>query len=55
MQRGVGRAEGEVGEERAAGVGLLLVADISDGAVGEVFGEVVAGAGRGIDEVVVAD
>ena len=53
VQRGMVRAEGEVGEERPPGVGLLLIADVGDGAVHQVFGQVVARTGGGIDEGVV--
>ncbi len=53
----VHRAQWEVEEERAIRCRVLLVLHVADRSVGEVFGEVVPGFGRGrrIDVLVVAD
>ncbi len=53
VQWGMGRAQGNIGEERSAGIRLLLVANVSKSAVTQVFGQVVARTRGGIDEVVV--
>lgn len=55
MQRGVIRTEGQVGKERPAGIGLLLISDAGDGLVHQVLGEVLTRTRGGLDEAVVAD
>ncbi len=53
VQRGMGRAERQIGEEGPARARLLLVTDIGDGAVDQVFSEVVTLSARRVDEMVV--
>ena len=49
----MGRTEGQVGKEGAARTHLLLVPDIGDGVVDQIFGEVVTLAPRRRDELVI--
>ena len=53
MQRRMRGAERKIHEERSAGVGLLLVANLGNRVVDEVFGQMIARAFRRIDEMIV--
>ena len=53
MERGVAGPQSQVGEEGPSGVGLLLVPDVGDGPVHQVFGQVIAGPGGGVNEMIV--
>ena len=53
MQRRVGGAERQIHEEGTAGVGLLLVANVGNGVIDQIFRQMIAGTLGRIDEMIV--